>query len=138
MKRDPLAVLWRLRDAAVTETSRNLATARALERQETERLAAFRETIRTERLQATDGQVPAFAAWLPHARLEDDRLQAGLLTQEALVRRLQQVLVNRRTEAEAVSTARQQRLAQAKVLMAKKDQDLMDEAAGRTGQRHIG
>ena len=88
MKRDPLAVLWRVREAAVTEASRDLAAARAREMQQAERLDAYRQHIAQEQSEAVGEHVSGFADWLPHARLQRERLQAELQTAESHVRRL--------------------------------------------------
>jgi hypothetical protein len=136
MARDPLKVLWRVRDAAVTEASRDLAAARTCEMRASRRLDEHRLEMRDEQLVADDGHVAAFAAWLPSARLHADRLTSVLLTEQAHVLRLQQVLVARRTEAEAVTKVMQRRLSEASVMLARKEQATMDEAAGRTGRHH--
>jgi hypothetical protein len=138
MARDPLAVLWRLRDAAVTDASRDLAMARACEVQAVQRLDAHRLHVREEQSEAASEHVAAFAAWLPYARQTTERLSASLQTEEARVRRLQQILVGRRTDAEAVAKALQRQRAEAGVVQARKEQAIMDEAAGRSGRQSIG
>jgi flagellar biosynthesis chaperone FliJ len=138
MKRDPLAVLWRLRDAAVTEASRDLAAARARETKEAQRLDDHRSHVRYEQSEAVGEHVAAFAVWLPHARQQADRLQASLQAETVRVRRLQQILVSRRTDAEAVAKAMQRQLAEAALTVSRKEQAIMDEAAGRSGRRDIG
>jgi hypothetical protein len=135
--RDPLAILWRLRDAAVTEASRELAAARLRERQEAQRLDAHRLLIRQEQSGASDEHVAAFAAWLPYARQQTDRFHATLQTEEARAKRLQQVLVSRRTDAEAVTKALQRQRDEVSLKNARKAQDAMDEAAGRAGRFNI-
>jgi hypothetical protein len=138
MARDPLAVLWRLRDAAVTEASRDLAAARARELREVQRLDEHALVVRREQSEAAGEDVAAFAAWLPYARQHADRLQATLQTEAARVRRLQQILVGHRTDAEAVAKAMQRQRAEADVIVARKEQDMMDEAAGRAGRFNAG
>jgi hypothetical protein len=137
MARDPLAILWRLRDAAVTEASRELATARAREVQEAQRLDRHRLSIRQEQFGASAEHVAAFAAWLPYARQQTDRFQATLRIEEARTQRLQQVLVGRRTDAEAVTKALQRQRDEISVKSARKEQEAMDEAAGRAGRFNI-
>jgi hypothetical protein len=134
MARDPLAILWRLRDAAVTEASRDLAAARARELLDVQRLDEHTLLVRREQSEATGEHVAAFATWLPYARQHADRLQATLLTEAARVRRLQQILVGRRTDAEAVAKAMKRQRVEAGVIAARKEQDMMDEAAGRAGR----
>ena len=138
MARDPLAVLWRLRDAAVTEASRDLAVARACEMREAQRLDAHRLHMRQEQSEAAGEHVAAFAAWLPHARQNTERLSASLQAEEARVRRLQQILVGRRTDAEAVAKALQRQRAEAGLVQTRKEQAIMDEAAGRSRRLPIG
>ncbi len=138
MARDPLAVLWRLRDAAVTEASRELAVARAREADEARRADEYQRHVRHEQDDATGDHVAAFAAWLPHARQQADRLKANLQAEEAHVRRLQQILVSRRTDAEAVAKVRQRQQAIAALVQARKEQSTMDEVAGRKRGRDLG
>jgi hypothetical protein len=138
MARDALVVLWRLRNAAVTEAGRELAEARAREKHEAQRLDEHRLHIRQEQSEAAGEHVNAFAAWLPYARQHTDRLQATLLNEEAGVRRLQDILIDRRTDAEAVAKALQRRLAKVALIQARKEQGIMDEAAGRSGRRDVG
>lgn len=134
MKRDPLTLLLRLREAAVTEASRELAAGRAREAEQAAALAGFRSTMSEEQSGATGALVETFAAWLPSARQQAGRLQAALAGQEAVVRRLQQTLVARKTEAEAVAKALRRQQAQAAAALARKDQAVMDEAASRSGR----
>jgi flagellar biosynthesis chaperone FliJ len=137
MARDPLTVLWRLRDAAVSEASRDLAAARACEAHEAQRLDAHRLHVRQEQSDAAGEHVAAFAAWLPYARQTTERLRASLEIEEARVRRLQQILVGRRTDAEAVVKALQRQGAETALVQARKDQATMDEAAGRSGRQSV-
>ncbi|MDR3535117.1 MAG: flagellar export protein FliJ [Acetobacteraceae bacterium] len=139
MSRDPLAVLRRLRDAAVTEACRDLATARAHEMQEAQRLDEHRSQIRRELSEAGAEHVAAFSAWLPYARQRTDHLQTSLQSEQARVLRLQQILVGRRTEAEAVAKAMERQQAEAALTQARREQSVMDEAAGRrTGREGTG
>lgn len=139
MPRDPLAVLRRLRDAAVTEARRNLAAALAREVQTAQRLNAHNLRVRHEQSQATVEHLAAFADWLPYARQHADHLQAALAGEQAQVVRLQQILVGRRTEAEAVAKAMQRQEKAAELTKARKEQGAMDEAAGRrSGRQGLG
>ena len=131
MARDPLAVLWRLRDAAVTEASRDLAAARAREAHAAQRLDEHVRLMARERSEAGAAHAAAFAAWLPHARQHAAGLRAGLLGETARVAQFQQILAARRTEAEAVAKALQRREAEAGLARARREQAAMDEAAGR-------
>ena len=135
MPRDPLAVLRRLRDAAVTEARRNLAAALASEMQQARQLDEHRRHIRHEQSEAAGEHVAAFGEWLPYARQRADHLQAALASEQARVRQLQQILVGRRTEAEAVAKAMQRQREAAALIQARKEQGVMDEAAGRRAGR---
>jgi flagellar export protein FliJ len=137
MARDPLAVLQRLRDAAVTEARRNLAAALASELQETRRLDQHRSQMQHEQSLAAGEHVAEYAQWLPYAHQRADQLQATLASEQARVRQLQQILTGRRTEAEAVAKAMQRQQLAAAVIRARKEQAAMDEAAGRrSGTQH--
>lgn len=135
MPRDPLAVLRRLRDAAVTEARRNLAAALASERQQARQLDEHRLHIRHEQFAAEGEHVAAFAEWLPHARQRADHLQSALANEQVRVGHLQQILAGRRTEAEAVAKAMQRQREAAALIQARKEQGVMDEAAGRCVHR---
>jgi flagellar export protein FliJ len=137
MARDPLAVLRRLRDAAVTEARRDLAAALAAERQQAQRLDEHRQQMRNEQHEASAGHVAAFAEWLPYAHQRTGQLQATLGAEQVKVLRLQQILVGRRTEAEAVAKALQRQQAAADLVLARKEQGAMDEAAGRRAGRQL-
>jgi flagellar biosynthesis chaperone FliJ len=135
MKRDALAVLGRLRAAAVTEASRDLAAARGRAKLSSDGIEAQALHIRQEQSHALGDDVAAFAAWLPHARRDSARLQAALAIEDGQMRRLQQVLIARTTDAEAVVKAIERRNTEAALLLARKEQSVMDEAAGWTHRR---
>jgi flagellar export protein FliJ len=135
MARDPLAVLRRLREAAATEARRNLAAALASEMRQARQLDEHRLHIRHEQSVAGGEHVAAFAEWLPYAQQRADHLQAALANEQARVRHLQQILVGRRTEAEAVAKAMQRQREAAALIQARKEQGVMDEAAGRRASR---
>jgi flagellar biosynthesis chaperone FliJ len=134
MPRDPLAVLRRVRDAAVTEARRNLAAALASEMQQARQLDEHSRQIRHEQREAEGEHVAAFGEWLPYARQRADQLRAALASEQARVGQLQQILVSRRTMAEAVAKAMQGQQAAAGLVQARKEQAVMDEAAGRRGR----
>lgn len=135
MARDPLVVLSRLREAAVAEAGRELARARDGVRHAALQLDAQREQIRREQADVGPEQVAAFAAWLAQARLQAQRRQAALLDAQAHAQRLQQVLINRRTESEAVAKALGRQQAAMAVDVARREQAVMDEAAGRRNRQ---
>lgn len=132
MARDPLAVLWRLRDAAVTEASAALAAARASARQLHERLEAQNAQTRQEQSLTGCMDGAAFSAWLPQARKHAASIQKQLSSEEARVLRLLQALTERRTEAEAVAKALERQRAARGALAARHEQQAMDEAAGNS------
>lgn len=139
MARDPLAILWRLRDAEVTAASRNLAAARTDHAREQRRLDEQHASMLHERTQAGHEHVAAFAAWLPHAHEAAARLQANAQREQGKVLQLQQVLTRRRTDAEAVVQAIQRQADKTKLARARHDQAVMDEVASRSGQgRRLG
>jgi flagellar export protein FliJ len=131
MPRDPLAVLRRVREAAVTEARRNLAVALASEMRQARQLDEHWKAMRKEQSEAAGEHVAAFGEWLPYARQRADQLQAALANEQARVGQLQQILVGRRTEAEAVAKAMQRQREAAELIQARKEQAVMDEAAGR-------
>jgi flagellar biosynthesis chaperone FliJ len=125
-------VLSRIRGAAVTEASQGLAQAIASELQAAMRLDEHRIHMADEQSEVVGTELlEAFAAWLPHARNHAEHLQTALLGEKARVRRLQQILVDRRIEAEAVAKALQGREAEVRLAQGKREQAAMDEAAGR-------
>ena len=134
MARDARAVLSRLRDAAVEEVSKELAEARARARREMQRLDDHCLCMQREQSEAGSENVVTLVTWMEQARRRTERLQAVLLNEETQTLRLQQVLLHRRTEAAAVAKAMQRRAAKERVVQARKDQAIMDEAAGRSGR----
>ena len=115
----------------MTEARRNLAAALASERQQARQLDEHRLHIRHEQSEAAGEHVAAFGEWLPYARQRADHMQAALANEQARVLQLQQILVGRRTEAEAVAKAMQRQREAAALIQARKEQNVMDEAAGR-------
>ncbi|MBC7799416.1 MAG: flagellar FliJ family protein [Gemmatimonadaceae bacterium] len=133
MARDPLKVLWRVRDKAVMAASRDLAAAREAEAHHVGLLGEHCATMRREQEAAIGPLVAAFIEWLPHARRQADGLHRAVQTEQARVAGLQRALVVRRTEAEAVSKAISRKEAAAGQVTTRKEQAAMDEAAGRSG-----
>lgn len=133
MARDALAVLWRVRDAAVTSASVALAAARSREAAASRLIADHAASVSRERSDMGPEHMGHFIAWLSHARVQAESLAAALLREQAHVSRLQQVLAARRTEAEIVSKVREQRKTAMRLASDRRDQAVMDEAAGRAG-----
>ena len=136
MTRDPLAVLWRLRDLAVAEAGRELAAAQAREHAAGQHLDAQKLQIQNEQSGADDEVIAAFATWLPSAHQRAAELTATLLGEEERVLRLRQTLTARRTEAETLAKAMQRRKTELEMIRARREQAIMDEAAGRRAVRN--
>jgi hypothetical protein len=136
LQRDRLAILARLRDAAVTEASRALASARSAARETAVRLDVHNARTLQEQSQAGDMEGAAFSLWLPQARRQEASLRRQLGAEEARIGALLQVLVACRTDAEAVAKAigRQQEAAAA--VAARREQQVLDEAAGTRSTVH--
>lgn len=131
MPRDPLAVLWRIRDAAVAKASRELAEARSGERDQVARLEAQLAGVRREEAGVTTDLLPEFIAWLPHARRASARLQADVKAARAKVDSCQRALTVHQTNAETVARAMARRTEQERHAQVRKDQAAMDEIASR-------
>ena len=136
MARDPLAVLWRLRDAAVAEASRELMAARARAVQQAGLLVAHQSQMWQEQSEAAGDEVRALAFWLPYAHLRTNELRRAVRDEEARVLRLQQALLGHRTAAEAVAKAMQRREVEVEQVQARREQSRMDEAGSRPTRAH--
>jgi flagellar export protein FliJ len=132
MARDALDVLVRLRDMAVTEASTKLTAARGDETKEAMALDGHRLSVQREKNDARGGDMTAFVAWLPRALAEEQRLLASVQAASMRVERCQQILLECRTDAEAVEKVRTKRREVAALLVARREQAEMDEVAGRT------
>jgi hypothetical protein len=130
MARDALAVLWRVRDAAVTEASRALAQARLGESQAAQDLDDQMRDVARETTAMGTAHILAFVAWRTQARRQTDMLRAALLRAQAEAAALQQSLAMRRTDAEAVAKARARVARDAALTETRCAQAAMDEAAG--------
>lgn len=132
MARDPLAVLSRIRGAAVAEARRALAAALAAEHRCASAAQAARDTVRDEEQAATASDTLALIAWLPLARQRiaeaDQTLKAATLE----VGRWRTELTARRAAEEAVSTLLKQRATEMALLAARREQAVLDEAAARS------
>lgn len=131
MARDPLTVLSRIREAAVIETSRELAAALTAANAERYRLEAYRQHVLREQVDAIGEDIAVFAAWLPAVRKRTDQMLSDLRREDNLVLRLQGLLLFRRTEAEAVTKAIQRRKHETDLAKARLDQAIMDEVGCR-------
>lgn len=131
MARDALTVLSRIREAAVTETGRELAAALTAADAERCRLEAYRQHVLREQVDAVGENIAVFAAWLPAVRKRTDQMLSDLQRMDDLVLRLQGVLLLHRTEAEAVTKAIQRRKHETDLAKARLDQAIMDEVGCR-------
>lgn len=134
MKRDPLGVLWRLRDAALTEATRELAGGLQRERDARQRALNHERTMAREQAESSPTDASDFAQWLPRARNDAARLVSALEAAHDRVAGLQQTLVVRRTEVEAVASARDRCREVEQSKKRRAEQAVMDEAAGRRGR----
>lgn len=132
MARNPLVVLSRIRDAAVTNARRDLANARAGELLQISRLEMQRSLIAREQAAATTEFLPEFVAWLPLAQSQAAQQQVAVAREQARVEVCQRALVFRRVEAEAVLKALERCQARETLARNRKDQATMDEVAGRS------
>jgi flagellar biosynthesis chaperone FliJ len=131
MRRDPLAILQRVRDAAVVEATRELAGGLQREQTGRQRLVEHNETMRREQAEADTADAVDFAAWLPRARVIAGGNARSLAAEEERVGRLRQALLAKRTEAAAVKKAIERRQAAVSLARSRREQAAMDEAAGR-------
>jgi flagellar FliJ protein len=140
MSRDPLEVLARLR-RSVCEDARRALTA-CLEAEEAASVALhsageaiFREQDAAAALDAGDGAVEAFAAWLPVGRravaqAREAHAHAGAATVQARA-----VLAAARASAEAADRLLATRAAERDAEAARRAQAALDEAAARQAHR---
>lgn len=135
MARDALAVLARVRDAAATEAKRKLASAIADAHASGTAVDSHARDLAREQKDAVGDDVAAFAAWLPAARARERGLADRLEASEGQVTEARQALTARKTEAEAVGKAIERRDAEKATAAARKDQEAMDEVAGRRRTR---
>lgn len=131
MRRDPLAILQRVRDAAVVEATRELAGGLQREQTGRQRLVEHAETMRREQAEAGTADTVDFVAWLPRAHAIAAGNTKSLAAEEDRVRRLRQALLAKRTEAAAVEKAMERRQAAVALARSRREQAAMDEAAGR-------
>ncbi len=133
MNRDPLRTLLRLRTAALDAARQALADGLTAERRAIDGEHAAREALRFEEAAATsldagDGAVEAFAAWLPRGReavriatAERDRCAAELVGARAK-------LALARAGAEAITSVLDSRASGARAAESRKAQAELDEA----------
>lgn len=142
MMRDPLRTLLRLRNAALDAAKQALADGLLAERRAIDAEHAARDTMRTEEasamsLDAGDGAVEAFAAWMPRGRqairlatAERDRRAAHLVGVRAK-------LALARAGVEAIASVLDGRACVVRAGESRKGQAELDEA-GRSLHRAAG
>lgn len=135
MARDALAVLARVRNAAATEAKRKLASTIAEAHAAGTAVDSHARDLAREQNDAVGDDVAAFAAWLPAARARGRGLADRLEASEGQVIEARQALMARKTEAEAVGKAIERRVAEKAATAARKDQEAMDQVAGRRRTR---
>ncbi len=142
MTRDPLRALLRVRNAALDAAKQALADGLLAERRAIDAEHFARDTMRTEEacamsLDAGDGAVEAFAAWMPRGRqairlavTERDRRAAHLVGVRAK-------LALARAGVEAIASVLDGRASVARAEESRKGQAELDEA-GRSAHRAPG
>ena len=134
MARNALKVLSRVRDMAVAQARRDLATSLADEASRSGRLDAHRALMAAEAEAATPETLAAFVRWLPVAQAQTPRLQAALAEAHASTEKSQAALVLRRTEAKAVAKALARQSEREAQVRQRQAQAALDEvASSRTG-----
>ncbi len=141
MTRDPLEILARLRRSVCEDARRGLAACLEAEEAASTALrsaeaAIFRERDAACELDADDGAVEAFAAWLPQGRAavaqaREAHLRAGAATVQARA-----ILAAARTSAEATDRLLASREAEREAEAARRAQLAMDEAAAHRTRPH--
>lgn len=138
MNRDPLETLARLRHSVVEDARRGLAA--CLEAEDAARAALrgageaiFREQEAAGALDAGDGSVEAFAAWLPLGRLAVAQAREAHARAEAATTQARAVLAAARASAEATDRLLANRAAERDAEAARRAQAALDEAAARRG-----
>ncbi len=139
MRRDPLRTLLRVRQTVLDAARQSLADGLAAERRAIEADQAAREAMRTEEaaaasLDAGDGAVEGFAAWLPRGReamrlavAERDTRAADLVGARAR-------LALGRAGVEAIASVLDGRMSHADAEEARKAQAELDEAGRFAGR----
>ena len=136
MPRDPLEALLKLRQRGQDDARRALSHAIQHETDTTAEAVAADRAITHEQqaamdLQAGDGVVEAFAAWLPTARARAAEAWRAAEYAGAEVTRARALLTSAQTAAKTVETLMQQRTAARDAVAARRAQADMDEAASR-------
>ena len=135
MTRDPLQVLSRIRDVAVTEAQRALAAALNAEARFEASLHGAHETLRREQQRTGFAEAVAFGNWLPVGRAAIARGEAARQQAAADVVQCRAVLAASHAEAEAVMTMLRQREQVAALARQRREQAALDEAGAQMLRR---
>jgi flagellar biosynthesis chaperone FliJ len=131
MKRDPLAVLLRLRAIEVASARRDLAERLAGEAVAQQRAAAAEAVITGELAQDTAGFADSLAAWLPQARARRDRMAGDARLAGQAVDNARRALAAQRAQERAVELVRERRIADEREQETRRGQAALDELAQR-------
>ncbi|MGE0415639.1 MAG: flagellar FliJ family protein [Acetobacteraceae bacterium] len=136
MPDDQMRVLLRLRRLAVDEASRQLAECLRVEADAGADVRDLDREVERQRLAASslefgDAEVEAFARWLRGARQRREVLVETLNTAEARASEARAVVAAARSAARAVESVIDQRDAEQRMTLARAEQRVVDEVAGR-------
>jgi flagellar export protein FliJ len=134
MPRDPLRAVLRLRRLALDEARRELGHCLAAEAVAIADRKAAEAAIQTEEqaaaaLDADDGAVEAFAAWLPRGRQAIAQAEAGVIRAETATAQARARLTAARAAAEAAEQMMDARFSADHDAQARRDQAALDDAA---------
>lgn len=128
MRRDPLKILARVREAAVMEATRELAGALSQERAERQALADQVARVQSELAAAGPDEAGWLGGWLVASQAARARQAVAITAAAEQVARSQQALLLRRTDAKVVDAARAQAQAAADTVRRRAEQAALDEA----------
>jgi hypothetical protein len=131
MKRDPLAVLLRLRAIEVASARRDLAERLVGEAAAQQRAAAAEAVITGELAQDAAGFADSLAAWLPQARARRDRMAGDARLAGQAVDNARRALAVQRAQERAVELVRERRIAEEREQETRRGQTALDEMAQR-------
>jgi hypothetical protein len=141
LTRDPLETLARLRHSICEDARRSLTA--CLEAEETAsvalhsaELAIFREQDAAAAMDAGDGAVEAFAAWLPQGRAAVARAREAHTRADAATVQARAILAAARASAEAADQLLANRAAEREAEAARLAQIALDEAGARRTRPH--
>ena len=136
MKRDPLGTMLRVRQSVLDEAQRAIAEAYRMERDATDRAEAASAALEQEMqaamsLTGGDEAVETFARWLPTGRRAIKQARDAQRDATAVLDQARAVLTLARSGVKVVETLIEQRRAEQRLEDNRRDQRVLDEAAGR-------